>query len=75
VTPWHGRRFAPRTGSLLLARGMTIGDAHLAPGNGGSVAARGRRFRTVTGSHYVDIYDGAKSKGAWTVRDTVSVCV
>jgi hypothetical protein len=30
-------------------------------------------FSTVTGSHYVDVYDGAKPQGAWTVRDTVSV--
>jgi hypothetical protein len=65
----------PRTGSLLLARAMTIGDAHLAPGqlwlrdSGGGPPC----FSTVTGSHYVDVYDGAKSKSVWTVRNTVSV--
>jgi hypothetical protein len=41
------------------------------------VAARGTAadpcFSKVTGSHYVDVYDGAKSKSVWKVRDTMSV--
>jgi hypothetical protein len=52
--------FRPGTGSLLLAREMTIGDAHLAPGQRwlrGSSEAAAPCYSTVTGLLDVDVYD------------------
>jgi hypothetical protein len=61
-------------GLLTFARRELTAEGRL---RAGSAAARGAAapccFSTITGSHYVDVYDGAKSKGAWTVRDTVDV--
>jgi hypothetical protein len=72
------RRFVPTSDGVVVAgagdddqRCAFSAGAAVAPwqlGYGGPLC-----FATVASSHYVDIYDGAKSKSVWIVRDTVSV--
>jgi hypothetical protein len=76
VTPWHGRQFVPTSDGVVVSgdedqRRASSAGAAVAPwqlGGGGPPC-----FYTVASSHYVDIYDGAKSKSVWKVRNTVSV--